>query len=93
MMRHFGEYWTEENRSLTRVCFEMQPTWNTSKRLARWARNELSFQQNYTNQGGYNRSTAADHIREAQETAIRETEEFIRQAEMRRGARPPHLPV
>ena len=93
MMRHFGEYWTEENRSLTRVCFEMQPTWNTSKRLARWARNELSFQQSNTNQGRYNRPTMAEIIRDAQESAIRETEEFIRQAEIRRGGIPPHLPV
>ena len=93
MIRHFGEYWTEENRSLARMRFEMQPTWNTSKRLARWARNELSFQQSNTKQGGCSRPTAADYFREAQETAIRETEEFIRQAEMRRGGRPPQLPV
>ena len=93
MIRHFGEYWTEENRSLTRMRFEMQPTWNTSKRLARWARNELSFQQSNTNQGRYNRPTMAEIIRDAQESAIRETEEFIRQAEIRRGGIPPHLPV
>ena len=92
MLRDFGDYWTETNRSLTRMRFEMQKTWNTNLRLARWARNEQSF-NNFTNSHDkYKRFTSEDYIREAQLKAIKDTEEFIRQAEIRRGGVPPHLP-
>ena len=91
MIRHFGEYWTETNRTNTRMRFEMQNTWNTHLRLARWARNEHTFNQNNNNYDK-KRPTSADYIREAQLYAINATEEFIRQAEIRRGGVPPHLP-
>ena len=91
MLKNFSEYWTETNRSLTRMRFEMQPTWNTNLRLARWARNEQSF-NNTNSHDKYKRFTSADYIREAQLKAIKDTEEFIRQAEIRRGGVPPHLP-
>ena len=92
MIRHFAEYWTEANRSLTRMRFEMQPTWSTHLRLARWARNEQSFHQNNNCHDSKHNFTSADYIREAQLHAINATEEFIRQAEIRRGGIPPHLP-
>lgn len=37
MVRDFYDYWTEENKSGTRMRFELEKTWNISKRLARWA--------------------------------------------------------
>ena len=99
MITQFAEYWTEPNRSNTRMRFELQRTWNTSLRLARWARNDYAFNtpnpNSYNHDNNYNthrRPTSADYIRAAQERAIAETEQFIREAEMRRGGVPPHLP-
>ena len=94
MISQFAEYWTEPNRSNTRMRFELQRTWNTSLRLARWARNDYAFST--PNPNSYNtrrRPTSEDYIRAAQERAIAQTEQFIREAELRRGGVPPHLPI
>ena len=92
MISHFVEYWTETNRSNTRMRFEMQTTWNTHLRLARWARNEQTFNHNNNYHDTKHTITSAECIKQAQITAINATEEFIRQAEIRRGGVPPHLP-
>ena len=115
MIGQFAEYWTEPNRSNTRMRFELQRTWSTSLRLARWARNDNAFNtppsnnrhhdnsnnasndnssNNYSNYGNNRipRPTSEDYVRAAQEYAIAQTEQFIREAEMRRGGVPPHLP-
>ena len=80
MIRQFVDYWTEPNRSNTRMRFELQRTWNTSLRLARWARNDYAFNQpsfnnNYhDNHSNYHhRPTSADYIREAQQWAIEQS--------------------
>ena len=33
----FYNYWTEKNGTRTKMLFEMQKTWDTKKRLARWS--------------------------------------------------------
>lgn len=33
----FFEYWTEPNKSGTKMRFELEKTWHTGRRLARWA--------------------------------------------------------
>lgn len=38
MLGDFISYWTELNRSQTKMKYELQNTWETSKRLANWAR-------------------------------------------------------
>lgn len=40
MIRAFFDYWSEMNKSRTRMRFEQQPTWEVAKRLATWARRE-----------------------------------------------------
>ena len=35
----FISYWTEENKSKTKMRFEMEKTWDTKKRLERWMKN------------------------------------------------------
>ncbi len=101
MIGQFAEYWTEPNRSNTRMRFELQRTWNTSIRLARWARNDYAFNpppsnnrlhDNCSSNNNYHRPTSEDYVRAAQDYAIAQTEQFIREAEMRRGGVPPHLP-
>ena len=100
MITQFAEYWTEPNRSNTRMRFELQRIWNTSMRLARWARNDYNFNSPSTNSNNHDNSyntrrrpTSEDYVLAAQERAIAQTEQFIREAELRRGGVPPHLPI
>ena len=43
----FFNYWTEPNKSNTKLKFEMQPTWDTKRRIQRWVGND--FNSNKTN--------------------------------------------
>ena len=92
MVAQFGDYWTEPNHSLTKMRFELQRTWSTKLRLATWARNDKTFIHHHTNHDKTTHPTSAELIADAQRTAIEETERFIREAEIRRGGIPPHLP-
>ena len=49
MIRGFYDYWSEMNKSQTKMRFEQQPTWEVSKRLATWAKRE-KFDGNRSNQ-------------------------------------------
>lgn len=40
MVREFFDYWSEMNKSETKMRFEQQPTWEISKRLSTWAKRE-----------------------------------------------------
>ena len=40
MLNDFFQYWTELDKRRQRMRFEMQKTWETSKRLSTWARRE-----------------------------------------------------
>jgi len=40
MIRSFFDYWSEMNKSQTKMRFEKQPTWEVGKRLATWANKE-----------------------------------------------------
>ena len=40
MIRAFFNYWSELNKSETRMRCEMQKTWEVGLRLATWAKNE-----------------------------------------------------
>ena len=41
-VREFYEYWTEPNKSGTKFKQELQTTWDTSRRLETWAKNDFS---------------------------------------------------
>lgn len=43
---NFFLYWTEPNKSKTKLRYEMEKTWDISRRLANWARNEKNFNGN-----------------------------------------------
>lgn len=43
MIQEFGDYWTEKNKSGTKMRFELQTTWDLSRRLARWDRNNGKY--------------------------------------------------
>ena len=46
MVEQFFDYWSEYNRSRTKMRFEQQPTWETGKRMATWARNDHKYGKN-----------------------------------------------
>lgn len=41
MKKAFFEYWSEPNKSGTKMKFEMEKTWDLSRRLSRWAGNDF----------------------------------------------------
>jgi hypothetical protein len=46
----FCDYWTEKNKSCTKMKFELQKTFEISKRLATWANNDKEFnKQSFSN--------------------------------------------
>jgi len=46
MLRRFYDYWTEMNKSGTRLRFELQQTFEIGKRLATWALKDKEFKNN-----------------------------------------------
>ena len=44
LIRQFFDYWTEPNRSATRMRYELERTWDIRRRLATWARRDKNFQ-------------------------------------------------
>ena len=48
MIREFYDYWSEQNKSRTKMRFEMERTWELSRRLATWAANEEKFRKKTT---------------------------------------------
>jgi len=43
MVRAFFDYWTEPNKSLTKMRFELEQTWDLKRRFTTWANNEGKF--------------------------------------------------
>ncbi len=43
MGKNFLEYWTELNKSQTKMRFEMEKTWDTKRRLGRWEQNQKNW--------------------------------------------------
>lgn len=43
MLRKFFDYWSEMNKSRTKMRYEQEKTWETSKRLAMWASRDNKF--------------------------------------------------
>lgn len=46
MLRNFFDYWSEMNKSKTKMRCETEKTWETSRRLATWARKEKNYGNN-----------------------------------------------
>ena len=43
MLRSFFDYWSEMNKSQTKMRYEQQPTWELSKRLATWGKRDNEY--------------------------------------------------
>jgi len=44
----FKKYWTESNKSGTKMRFELEKTWDTKRRLDRWAKNNFNKKEETT---------------------------------------------
>ena len=45
LLEEFIEYWTEPNKSGTKMRFELEKTWSLSRRLKKWKRNGFGKKQ------------------------------------------------
>ena len=46
LVKNFFNYWSELNKSQTKMLWELKPTFEISKRIATWAKNEDKFSKN-----------------------------------------------
>lgn len=66
VVREFYDYWTETNKSMTKMRFQLEKTWDTSKRISRWARNNkqinnINYGRTETNSQKFDDSVAASN--------------------------------
>ena len=46
MVREFFDYWSEPNKSRSKMRYEQEKTWDLSRRLARWANHNKDYKSN-----------------------------------------------
>ena len=61
MIREFFDYWSESNKSQTKMRFELQPTWETSRRLATWVNRNKDFRK-ITQKNGLTKQSSNDRL-------------------------------
>ena len=44
VLQEFCDYWTEPNKSNTKMRYELERTWDFNRRLKRWTKNNLEWQ-------------------------------------------------
>lgn len=65
MVREFFDYWSEPNKSGSKLRFEQEKTWDLSRRLARWSNHNKEYKSNEDKKNRPNNNTAAQRIGEA----------------------------
>lgn len=58
----FFAYWTEPNKSKTKMKFELQKTWDVNLRLAKWSANNFSKNINNNGNGITNKQTMDERL-------------------------------
>ena len=67
LIRAFFDYWSEFNRSQTKMRYELEKTWQTSRRLATWASRDKNFKpKNY----GADRTNHQEQARQRADDAL-----------------------
>ena len=79
MTNEFIDYWTEPNKSGTRMRYELERTWDLSRRLARWSKNNQNHKPINSNNSNENNRTSNDG-ESARDRSIREANESIERA-------------
>ena len=82
MIEEFAGYWTEPNKSQSKMRYELERTWDLSRRLKRWASNRINQHNNNNYNGNNNQPNKTESARER---SIRELEEAQRKARERFG--------
>ena len=59
MVREFYDYWSEGNKSGSKMRYEQEPTWDLARRLARWSNNEKSYKSKSNDNVNNRTSTTA----------------------------------
>ena len=67
LIRAFFDYWSEFNRSQTKMRFELERTWQTSRRLATWASRDNNFK---SRNNGTDRTTNQEQVRQRADDAL-----------------------
>lgn len=81
MIRDFFDYWSEMNISKTKMRYEQQKTWETSKRLAFWARKQNEYGRSKANKR-YSNDTASINSRiKGEDWTDEDTARFIAESE------------
>jgi len=62
ILREFWEYWSELNKSKTKMKKELQDTWDTPRRLKTWMRNKEKFEAK--NGNGTSKQRRKDYVTE-----------------------------
>ena len=84
MIRAFYDYWTEPNKSKTKIRFQMERTWDLERRLARWEKNNKSNNNNY-GRAKTNTEKFYESIAEANEFSKKLRERIGKPTELREG--------
>jgi len=71
-LRDFYDYWSEPNKSLTKIKWQLEKTWDTKKRLTRWSnnnfnKNEKTFTNNRPDKNAETFRAASDLQRRIEE--------------------------
>lgn len=83
MVRAFYDYWTEPNKSKTKMRFQIEKTWDVSRRLARWEKNNnKQFNNNNYGRPKTNSDKFIDSVREANDFAAQLRANIGKQTDM-----------
>ena len=65
MVRDFFNYWSEPNKSRSKMRYELQNTWDTSRRLATWSSKDNQFKNNNNGTSRTANTTAEERTSDA----------------------------
>lgn len=60
LIRAFYDYWSEPNKSHTKIRMELERTWDVKRRLATWAKNSASYERRFNQTSNGSGSTKAE---------------------------------
>lgn len=77
VLRDFFDYWSEPNKSMTKIKWQLERTWDSKKRLTRWSnnnfnKNEKTFTNNRPDKNAETFRAASDLQRRIEEDNIRQ---------------------
>jgi len=68
MLEEFILYWSEPNKSSTKIKWEMERTWHTGRRLARWANSNYQTNKSPKQNGSLNEATNGRYLNLAEQS-------------------------